>query len=320
MKILVHDSVRIILISVVLLFSSVPDVRVFVHSPDLEYTRYAPTVQYRHISRARIELDKSRVAKSPIYRSYGRFTRMTGHPFVEAGSTPIKVDVSSLENGLEFEPYLPGLTKLDAEDQEVAKHFSHDIGYGVPLNQYFPGQNVNFLRNRCLAFVVDDLHSAGYDVKSDKGILRGLLETFHIVIDVPGQHPRFPNKAVLHLEYHDFDAKKRLDVKIDMIAHQNGDYYFSDFEDVVRVFAELDTLLGDRKSHHRNKRELRFVRMVDFDMQSMIIPSLPDIDGVTLTHKIYFGGWLAISGWQWFDRPFTRDGLGFPGFVDSEES
>lgn len=252
-------------------------------------------------------------------RRHGRLVRITAQQRVEAGSSPSSIEVSTIDTISNFEKFLPGISKLNKANQTAARSLDETVGYGTPLNRFFPGQRVDFLRAQCLAFVVDDLRAAGYgmDLDHESDIALGLLDIFHIVVDVPGYDVQFPEKVDLYLQYQDAESAIKLDVKIELVARHSGDYYFSNFEDVARAFSELDTLMKIEGTQSKYKRELRFVRIVGFDDQSVVVPNIPDIEGVVLIHKVYFGTWLATSGWQWFKRPYSRNGWGYPGFVDN---
>lgn len=233
----------------------------------------------------------------------GEYIRFFQRREQKAGFTPEWRDSFVNLEPKEFEEWFPSIAKLPAEQRAQFHNLNEKTGYGDQLTSYFPGDFVNFLKGKALAFVLDDLQEAGYEANDDKSVQRGLLKLFHIVVDIPGYEFELPERGTLQMYFIEHDTNEVIDISINMVEDPPGFYYFEDAEEVYECFSVLDTKFGEVKGENRLGRELKFVSLHGFDESNVIVDDIPSIEGVVLTHEIFFGEWAATAGWQWFGRP-----------------
>lgn len=286
-------------------------------SPTDESADNYPTPETRRLSRTRSET---------------KWVELVEPRNVEAGFTPEWRQYFYASSDRDITAMYPAIKKLPRNQRRIARSLRPDVGYGELICHYLPGygQYVSFLRNKPIAFVLADLKKAGYsyeknvtnvDLKSKhyKHIAKGLLDIMHIVVEVPGYDHSLPTNVQLNLKYIEHDQDKVIDVEIDLVAREKGDYYLKDLNEVDSVlFQELRVameLFAGGVNQDGYGREIRFVQIQGFNDNTVKIENLPPVEGAVLTHRVYFGSWLATSGWQWYGRPEGVYGTHDDGFV-----
>lgn len=231
--------------------------------------------------------------------------------YVEAGFFPEFVGNGVWQHGPES---FPGLLKLSQEDAEIAEALNTRTGYADPVLFSSLGR-VMFLKGKPLAFFVEDLVEAGYDPDNDVQVTNGLIDLFHIKIEIPGYEATLPEQAKLHLKYIDHDYDGVLNATLDLNAKSPGDYYFASRSQVLNTIRTLYSGFEARFNARGHGRELKFVNISGFDESTVFVTDLPHIEGAVMTHEIFIGSFQAESGWQWFGRPEGLFQSQQPGFV-----
>lgn len=233
----------------------------------------------------------------------GEFVRFFERRKQEAGFVPEWRDALVNREPNRLEEWFPSIAQLSTEQR--AKYYALDekTGYGDQLISYFPGDFVNFLKGKALALVLEDLLAAGYDADDDDSVRHGILQLFHIVVDVPGYEFTLPERGTLKLNFIEHDTNDVLDISINMVKRKLGMYYFEDAEEVYSLFTILDNVFGEVKGENRLGRELKIISLNGFNESSVKVIDLPRVEGAVMTHEVCIGEWAATAGWQWFGRP-----------------
>lgn len=273
-------------------------------TPTNESAKDYPTPETRRLNRFRREV---------------KWVELVAPRLVEAGHMPEWRQYFYASSDRDITAMYPAINKLPRNQRRAAKALSPSNGYGGLICHYLPGhgQYVTFLRDKPIAFVIADLKEAGYvynkniskrsaKEKHAKQIAKGLLDIMHFVIEVPGYEHSLPKNVKLNLKYIHHDLDKVIDVRIDLVARTKGNYYLQDLDEVDRVLFQELRIAMDRFAPGVNQdgygRELRFVEIQGFNENTVSVDELPEETGAVLTHRVYFGSWLATSGWQWYGR------------------
>lgn len=236
--------------------------------------------------------------------------------YVEAGYFPGYV-------GDEIRKGYSVVQTFSQEDREKALQLDWTTGYADPLND-FTGNSTwfGFLEGKSLAFIVEDLIEEGVDIEDPISIAIGMIKLFHVKLETPGFESKFPRNATLHLKLIDHDIDHHgediiLETSLSLKAKDDGDYYFTNPRRAMKTLQKLEAEAAKitKETYLSGKgRELKLIKMTGVN-EKTTVENMPKIEGVIMTHKIYFGSFQVESGWQWFGRP---DGLfqsRQPGFI-----
>lgn len=231
---------------------------------------------------------------------------------VQAGTVPAFV-------GDAYDPHVvlfPGLARFsDPEEYKIASSLWSTNGVGKSVSRYVLG-GAEHLSKVPIAYVLEDLAEAGAttEISDIEGITRGLLRIFRVVVDTPMYESTLPATAQLHVEYTKTGIEHVVERTFDMELSDNG-YLISD---LILTLEQIRTVPDDfftAGGAESRGITATMVKMTGFDVESMDIKDMPEVEGVPLVHHVYYGSYRVVSGWQWAGRPPGLQGTQQPGFL-----
>lgn len=236
--------------------------------------------------------------------------------YVEAGYFPGYV-------GDEIHEGYPVVETFSPEDREKALQLDWTTGYADRLND-FTGRSTwfGFLKGKSVVFVVEDLMAEGVDLEDPNSVASGLIKLFHIKLETPGFESKLPSEATLHVKLidHDIDHHGKdivLETTLALQAKNDGDYYFANPKKAMKTFQDLEAEaaeIAEETFYSGKGRELKLIKITGVN-DSTKVENMPEIEGVIMTHKVFFGSFQVESGWQWFGRPDGLFQARQPGFI-----